>query len=149
MTLSEPSMTTHSMTTRRDFLRASLFASAAALAPTRDATGAVPWWWTTPGRDPTTGLSDVPDRLPIEWYRRNIGRFQQALGAAGLDGMLCKDQWNIVYLSGYFHTTTERPAALWIPVQGEPSLFVPGLARDLAGRRWIRDVQYSLEVPSA
>ena len=149
MTLSEPSMTTHSMTTRRDFLRASLVASAAALAPTRDATGAVPWWWTTPGRDPATGLSDVPDRLPIEWYRRNIGRFQQALGTAGLDGMLCKDQWNIVYLSGYFHSTTERPAALWVPVQGEPSLFVPGLDRDLAGSWWIRDVEYYFDFPQA
>src|SRR5438445_659580 len=137
------------MTTRRDFLRTSLFASAAALAPTRDATGAVPGWWTTPGRDPTTGLSDVPDRLPIEWYRRNIGRFQQALGTAGLDGMLCKDQWNIVYLSGYFHTTTERPAALWIPVQGEPSLFVPGLDRDLAGSWLIREVAYYFDFPQA
>src|SRR5256712_13244496 len=107
MTLSEPSMTTHSMTTRRDFLRASLVASAAALAPTRDATGAVPWWWTTPGRDPATGLSDAPDPLPPQRHRRNIGRLHQAPGTAGLDGTLCTDQWHIVYLSGYFHSTTE------------------------------------------
>src|SRR3989449_9686739 len=115
------------MTTRRDFVRTSLFASAAALAPTRDATGAVPWWWTTPGRDPATGLSDVPDRLPIEWYRRNIGRFQQALGTAGLEGRLCKDQRDIVYLTGYFHSPTGRPPALVGPAQGQPSPLVPGL----------------------
>src|SRR5437879_13757395 len=43
----------------------------------------------------------------------------------------------------------ERPAALWVPVQGEPSLFVPGLDRDLAGSWWIRDVEYYFDFPQA
>lgn len=72
--------------TRRDFVRSSLLASAA-LAPTRDLIGAVPWWWTAPSRDPNTGTQDIPDRLPVAWYRANIARFQQQLLRAGLDGM--------------------------------------------------------------
>src|SRR5947208_16130708 len=71
------------------------------------------------------------------------------MGTSGLAAMLCKTKSNIVYLSGYFHTTTERPAALWIPVQGEPSLFVPGLDRDLAGSWWIRAVEYYFDFPQA
>lgn len=137
------------MPTRRDFVRTSLLASAAALAPTHDAIGALPWWWTTPGRDPATGLQDVPDRLPIAWYRAAIGRLQQALQAAKLDGLLCKDQWNIVYLSGYFHSQTERPEALWVPASGEPTLFVPGLDRDLVANWWIKDAEYYFDYPHA
>jgi hypothetical protein len=72
------------MPTRRDFVRTSLLASAAALTPTRDGIGAVPAWWTAPKTDSVTGLQDVPDRLPIDWYRGTIARFQQALGVAGL-----------------------------------------------------------------
>ena len=137
------------MTTRRDFVRSSLLASAAALAPTRDAIGAVPWWWTTPQRDAATGLQDVPDRLPIAWYRATIARLQRALQAAGLDGLLCKDQWNIVYLSGYFHSQTERPEALWVPAVGEPTLFCPGLDRDLVAGWWIRDAEFYFDYPNA
>jgi Xaa-Pro aminopeptidase len=137
------------MTSRREFLQSSLLASAAALAPTNDAIGALPWWWTRDTRDPATGLQNIPDRLPIAWYRSNIARFQQVLGAAGLDGMLCKDQWNILYLSGYFHSQTERPEALWVPAIGEPTLFVPGLDRDLVGAWWIRDAEYYFDYPHA
>ena len=137
------------MTNRRDFVRTSLLASAAALAPTRDAVGALPWWWTTPQRDAATGLQDVPDRLPIAWYRANIARLQRALQAAGLDGLLCKDQWNIVYLSGYFHSQTERPEALWVPAVGEPALFCPGLDRDLVAGWWIRDAEFYFDFPNA
>jgi Xaa-Pro dipeptidase len=137
------------MTTRRDFVRSSLLASAAALAPRTDAIGAVPWWWTAPRRDPDTGVQDVPDRLPVSWYRANVARFQHALQRAGLDGMLCKDQWNIVYLSGYFHSQTERPEALWVPATGEPALFVPGLDRDLVASWWIKDAEYYFDYPHA
>jgi len=137
------------MPTRRDFVRTSLLASAAALAPTHDAIGALPWWWTAPRTDPATGFQDVPDRLPIAWYRATIGRLQRALQAAGLDGMLCKDQWDIVYLSGYFHSQTERPEALWVPATGEPALFVPGLDRDLVAGWWIQDAEYYFDFPHA
>ena len=137
------------MPTRRDFVRSSLLASAAALAPRTDAIGAVPWWWTAPRTDRATGVQDVPDRLPVEWYRANVARLQRALQAAGLDGILCKDVWNIVYVSGYFHSQTERPEALWVPATGEPTLFVPGLDRDLVASWWIQDAEYYFDYPHA
>ena len=137
------------MATRRQFVRTSLLGAAAALAPTRDAIGAVPRWWTAPARDPATGVQDVPDRLPVAWYRANIARLQAKLQAAGLAGILCKDQWNIVYLSGYFHSQTERPEALWVPATGDPALFCPGLDRDLVSNWWIRDAEFYFDYPHA
>ena len=137
------------MATRRQFVRTSLLGAAAALAPTRDAIGAVPRWWTAPARDPATGVQDVPDRLPIAWYRATIARLQTKLQAAGLAGLLLKDQWNIVYLSGYFHSQTERPEALWVPATGEPALFCPGLDRDLVANWWIRDAEFYFDYPHA
>ncbi|MGH7699299.1 MAG: M24 family metallopeptidase [Gemmatimonadales bacterium] len=137
------------MPTRRAFVRTSLLASAAALAPATDAIGAVPWWWTNPRRDRDTGLQDLPDRLPISWYRGTVARFQEKLRAANLDGMLLKDQWNILYVSGYFHSQTERPEALWIPATGDPALFVPGLDRDLVASWWITDAEFYFDYPHA
>ncbi len=138
-----------SMPSRRTFVRSSLLGAAAALAPTRDVLGAVPSWWIAPARDPATGLVDVPDRLPIAWYRSTIARYQQKLGEAGLDGMLLKDRWNIIYLTGYFHNQTERPEALWVPASGEPTLFVPGLDRDLVASWWIKDAEFYFDFPYA
>ena len=137
------------MPTRRDFVGSSLLAGAAALSPTRDLIGAVPQWWTAPARDPATGLQDVPDRLPIAWYRQAVARLQERLRAAGLTGLLCRDQWNIVYLTGYFHSQTERPEALWVPATGEPVLFCPGLDRDLVASWWIRDAEFYFDYPHA
>jgi Xaa-Pro aminopeptidase len=137
------------MPSRRAFVRQSLLAAAAGLTPARNARGAVPQWWNAPARDPATGLQDLPDRLPIAWYRATVARLQGALAAQGLDGILCKDQWNVNYVSGYFHSQTERPEALWVPAQGEPTLFVPGLDRDLVTSWWIRDAEYYFDYPHA
>ncbi len=136
-------------TTRREFLTRASGALALTLASTRDAIGAVPHWWTQPGTDAVSGIQDRPDRLPVAWYRSTIGRIQQQLAQQGLDGILCKDQWNILYASGYFHSQTERPEALWIPRQGEPTLFVPGLDRDLVAGWWVRDAEYYFDYPHA
>lgn len=138
------------MTTRREFLRAGavtaagLAGAAAACAP-----GSRPYWWDKPQRDPATGAVDRPDRLPVEWYRRTVARIQSKLNDRGLAGILLRDRWNIIYASGYFHTTTERPESLWIPASGEPTLFVPGLDRDLVETWWIRDFETYFDYPHA
>ena len=137
------------MTTRREFLATTALGAAATTLPARDAVGAVPSWWTRPATDAATGLTDLPDRLPLAWYRACVGRIQQKLGELGYDGVLLKDRWNIIYASGYFHTTTERPEALWIPREGEPTLFVPGLDRDLVTTWWVQDAEYYFDFPHA
>src|SRR3990170_6586747 len=137
------------MTTRREFLATPALGAAATTLPTHDAIGTLPAWWSRPATDPATGLQDRPDRLPIAWYRACVGRIQQKLAELGYDGVLLKDRWNIIYASGYFHTTTERPEALWIPREGEPALFVPGLDRDLVTTWWVRDAEFYFDYPHA
>ncbi|MFQ6113965.1 MAG: aminopeptidase P family N-terminal domain-containing protein, partial [bacterium] len=61
-----------------------------------------------------------PFRLTEEWYRKTVQRLQAKLSENGLDGLILEDRWNIIYFSGLFHTTTERPFWLFIPTKGEP-----------------------------
>jgi len=80
------------------------------------------------------------DRLDQAWYRAAIERLQERLREAGLDAALLTDRWNIIYFTGLFHTTTERPFAILIPAKGmDLTWFAPSLDRDLVGSWWIRD----------
>ncbi len=80
------------------------------------------------------------DRLGEPWYRAAIGRLQEKLKEAGIDAVLLTDRWNIIYFTGLFHTTTERPFAILIPAEGmNLTWFHPGLDRDLVGTWWIQD----------
>jgi len=88
-----------------------------------------------------------PFRLAENWYRQTIARLQEKLGENGIDGMICKDVWNIIYLSGLFHSSTERPFWLFIPKTGEPSIFGPGLDRDLISTWWIKDAEWYFDYP--
>ncbi len=83
-----------------------------------------------------------PYRLPIEWYKRTVARLQAKLRERGLDGIILKDRWNIIYVSGLFHTNTERPFWLFVPTKGEPSFFHPGLDKDLVESWWIKDREW-------
>ncbi len=88
-----------------------------------------------------------PYRLGVDWHRRTIARLQEKLGEKGLDGMVVKDRWNIIYLPGLFHSTTERPFWLFVPTKGEPTFFHPGLDRDLVGGWWVNDHEWYFDYP--
>ncbi|MBM4456358.1 MAG: aminopeptidase P family protein [Chloroflexi bacterium] len=88
-----------------------------------------------------------PFRLPETWYRGAIARLQARLEENGLDGILLSNIWNIIYFSGLFHTATERPFWLFIPAQGEPTFFCPGLDRELVGSWWITDLEWYFDYP--
>jgi Xaa-Pro aminopeptidase len=88
-----------------------------------------------------------PFRLSEAWHRQTIGRLQEKMAENGLDGMVCKEVWNIIYLSGLFHSSTERPFWLFIPKTGEPSIFGPGLDRDLISSWWIKDAEWYFDYP--
>jgi Xaa-Pro aminopeptidase len=91
------------------------------------------------------GDSDHPrpasfDRLDEAWHRATIKRFQARLQEEGIDGALLSDRWNIIYLTGLWFTSTERPFLIFIPAgAGEPTWFHPSLDRDLVGSWWIKD----------
>lgn len=69
-------------------------------------------------------------RLKESFYRRKLSQIQEELGRRNLDGLFIHQHLNIFYTIGFFHTPTERPICLFIPVAGEPVVFVPKLEED-------------------
>ncbi len=88
-----------------------------------------------------------PFRLPVEWYRATVKRFQARLGAMGLGGAIVADQLNRNYLTGSFLTETERPNFLFVPARGEPVGFIPGLDRDMAASWWVKEFEWYFDYP--
>src|SRR5262245_48683471 len=141
---------------RRDFLVGSMAAVAGGVvapgwAAARDNRGGSPA--PQPGPAPTGGDSaallksdpDHPaaatfDRLDELWHKRTIQRLQRRMREEGIDGALLGDRWNIIYFTGLWHTSTERPFFIFIPAEGlDLTWFHPGLDRDLVGSWWIKD----------
>jgi len=81
------------------------------------------------------------DRLDEAWHRGRVSALKAALRDEGIAGALLSDRWNIIYYSGLWHTSTERPFMLYIPAAetAQPTWFHPGLDRDLVGSWWIKD----------
>lgn len=80
------------------------------------------------------------DRLPLDWSKQRTKALQAKLAAAGYDGILLTDQWNVIYFTGLFHTTTERMIQAFIPTVGDhPIWFYPALDRDLIRSWWYGD----------
>lgn len=143
------------MSSRRDFLKAGGTAALGATLAT-DCAGA--------SRERTTGgdseslLTPNPDhptpatydRLPLEWNQNAVKRLQDKLGERGLDGILLTDRWNIIYYTGLFHSTTERPFACFIPTNAlEVHWFCPGIDRDLVDSWWSASARYYFDFPHA
>jgi hypothetical protein len=64
---------------------------------------------------PEHPAASTADRLPLEWHQNQVVKLQQKLRDRGLDGILISDRWNIIYFTGLWHTTTERPFSCFIP----------------------------------
>ncbi|HKB08502.1 MAG TPA: M24 family metallopeptidase [Candidatus Polarisedimenticolia bacterium] len=80
------------------------------------------------------------DRLDEVWHKRAIQRLQGRMREEGIDGALLGDRWNIIYFTGLWHTSTERPFHIFVPGEGlDLTWFHPGLDRDLVGSWWIKD----------
>jgi len=90
------------------------------------------------------------DRLPLEWHKGRVKVLQKKLGEKGLDGILITDRWNIIYYTGLFHSTTERPFACFIPTDKMAiHWFYPGLDLELVKSWWITDGEYYFDYPHA
>lgn len=90
-----------------------------------------------------------PYRMTESWYRGQIRRVQEKLAERGCKGMIISDSNNLNYLTGLFLTNTERPAWLWVPVQGELAIFGPGLDRDMYQEWFIKDFEWYFDFPHA
>jgi Xaa-Pro aminopeptidase len=90
------------------------------------------------------------DRLDPSWYRATIRRLQERMREEGIDAVLLADRWNIIYFTGLWHTTTERPFAILIPARGlDLTWFAPGLDRDLVSSWWIEDQEFYFDFKHA
>jgi Xaa-Pro dipeptidase len=90
---------------------------------------------------------NLPDRLPSGWYRKKIGQVQQAMAKRSLDAMVLLSAPNVIYTTGYFHISTERPLAALIPKTGDPALFIPALEADQVKLWWVKDYESYFDYP--
>src|SRR5262245_1455806 len=54
------------------------------------------------------------DRLPLEWNKAVVKRFKDELAKRDIQAFLLRDPLDIIYLVGYWHTSTERPQAVFM-----------------------------------
>ncbi len=77
------------------------------------------------------------DRLPLAWNKAAVQRFKDALATQELHAFLVRDPLNIMYLTGYWHTTTERPQAVFMNQNDtDPWFLYPGLDREIVTSWW-------------
>jgi Xaa-Pro dipeptidase len=91
--------------------------------------------------------SDTHDRLHPEWYRRKIRQVQEEMKKRKLNALLLLNSHNVIYTTGYFHLSTERPLAALIPESGDPALFIPGLETDQVKLWWVKDYEAYFDFP--
>lgn len=77
------------------------------------------------------------DRLSLDWNKQTVARFKAKLAEQDIHAFLLRDQLNIIYLTGYWHTKTERPQAVFMNQDDtDPWYLYPGLDRDLVKGWW-------------
>ncbi|MBZ5721137.1 MAG: Xaa-Pro peptidase family protein [Acidobacteriia bacterium] len=131
------------MATRRQFLRTA--AGAAALSVTADVSS----FGRARRLRMTTAMADfgAHDRLQPDWYRRKIQQVQAEMKKRKLNALVLLDATNVIYTTGYFHLSTERPLAALIPESGEPALFIPELESDQVKLWWVKDYESYFDFP--
>jgi len=87
------------------------------------------------------------DRLQPEWYKKKIQQVQAEMAKRSLDALLLLNAQNIIYTTGYFHLSTERPLAALIPKAGGPVLFIPELEVDQVKFWWVKDYEAYFDYP--
>jgi len=90
---------------------------------------------------------NLPDRLSPDWYRRKVSLVQEEMAKHNLDALVLLKAVNVIYTTGYFHLSTERPLAALIPRAGNPVLFVPALESDQVKLWWGKDYESYFDYP--
>jgi Xaa-Pro dipeptidase len=131
------------MANRRQFLRT--LAGAAALSVTAEVSS----FGRTRRLRMSTAMPDASthDRLQPEWYQRKIRQVQQHMKKRKLNALVLLNAPNVIYTTGYFHLSTERPLAVLIPESGDPALFIPELEADQVKLWWVKDYEAYFDFP--
>lgn len=80
-------------------------------------------------------------------YRDRILQVQDKLKKEHSNGIIISNFYNIYYMTGLFHFPTERPLMLYIPVAGEPFVFVPIMEIEEAKQTFLEDIRTYFEYP--
>lgn len=94
-------------------------------------------------KDPDHPAPATYDRLPLSWHKNAVNQLKENVGGNGIEGILLQNRWNLVYFTGLFHSTTERPFYVLFPVKDEGIYWYhPGLDRDLVTSWWNTENEY-------
>lgn len=85
--------------------------------------------------------------LDASFHARARDRLRIRAQAAGLDGLLLLRAPNLAYATGLFLSANERPMGVWLPVDGDPILMLPGLERENAEGTGLTDLRFYDEFP--
>jgi len=85
--------------------------------------------------------------LDASFHARARDRLRIRTEMAGLDGLLLLRAPNLAYATGLFLSTNERPMGVWLPVDADPVLLLPGLERENAEGTGISDARFYDEFP--
>jgi Xaa-Pro dipeptidase len=80
-------------------------------------------------------------------YARLLARLRAEAAGDDLDGLLLLDMHSVVWLTGFFHSPSERPVGVYVPLDDDPVLFVPLLEREHAHEGWVEGVECYEEFP--
>ncbi len=92
-------------------------------------------------------MSDGLRPLEAGFFARARDRLRTRAEAAGLDGLLLLRAPNLAYATGLFLSANERPMGVWLPVDGDPILMLPGLERENAEGTGLADLRFYDEFP--
>ena len=84
-------------------------------------------------------------RLPLSWYKAKIRELKSEARKRGVDnGLFLTRRWNIIYATGLFHSTTERPFACFLPMDDDDALIWlnPYLDQQLVNDWWTTRSSY-------
>src|SRR5437660_6845368 len=93
--------------------------------------------------------ASTADRMSLDWHKGRAQKLRDKLAEDGYDGILLTDRWNIIYFTGLWHTTTERPVNVFLPTKGDPVWFYGALDRDLVKTWWNTDNEMYFDFPHA
>ena len=91
------------------------------------------------------------DRRPLEWHQMRTRTLKERLTDCGAEAVLLNTDQNIVYFTGCFRGSGERPTWSLFPTQEEDTVYwySPGIDRDLIESWWCTENEYYFGYPHA
>jgi Xaa-Pro dipeptidase len=91
------------------------------------------------------------DRLPLSWHQERVRQLKDRVQQQRIDALLFRSDANIVYFTGCFRSSGERPTWVMFPVKERDTVYwySPGIDRDLITSWWCTANEYYFCYPHA